>query len=85
MSNTYKQVEKELKKIVHDYIIEQENKELKLLIYYRNKKVKNLFIKNNMHAPKEPFNVVYQYTCDQVPCTQAQTTVNIYWIYDHYN
>ena len=73
MTNTYKQVENELKKIVYDYITEEENKELKILIYYRNKKVKHLFIRNNMHQPKEKFNVVYKYSCDQVPCTEAQS------------
>ena len=73
MTNTYKQVERELKKIVYDYVTEEENKELKILIYYRNKKLKNLLIKNNMHKPNDDFNVVYKYSCDQVPCTEAQS------------
>ena len=37
----------------------------KLRIYYKNKKLKNLFIKNNPHEPSEVSSIVYQYNCDQ--------------------
>ena len=29
-------------------------------------------MKNNLNKPAEPFNVVYMYSCDQVPCNTAQ-------------
>jgi len=46
--------------------------EIRLNIYYKNKKLRNIFIKNNPHKPSAEFNVVYKYTCDQAPCTEAQ-------------
>ena len=30
--------------------------------YYKSRKVKHLFIRNNSNKPDQPFNVVYQYT-----------------------
>ena len=45
---------------------------MKINIYYKNKKVKNLFIKNNPNKPEQHFNVVYQYTCEQGQCTTSQ-------------
>ena len=34
-------------------------------MYTKAWKVKNLFIRNNPNKPDQPFNVVYQYTCNQ--------------------
>ena len=42
------------------------------MIYYRNKKLRNLFIRNNTNKPTAKFNVVYQYTCDKEPCNSTQ-------------
>ena len=47
---------------------------VKLNIYYKSRKVKHLFIRNNSNKPDQPFNVVYQYTCNQGECTTSQST-----------
>lgn len=48
MTGSYNLTEKELRKIIaHNVRITDSNVELELLIYYRNRKVKSLFIKNN--------------------------------------
>ena len=44
---------------------------VKLLIYYKNKKLKNLLISNNNHKYEE-HNVMYRFTCEREPCNQAQ-------------
>ena len=41
---------------------------LKLRIYYRNKKLKSLFIKNKNHKPSEVSSVVYPYIYEQATC-----------------
>ena len=75
MTSCYKQTEKELQKIIQDNIKPSKNtSNIKLRIYYKNRKLKNLFIKNNPNKPKDPFNVVFMYTCDQAPCTGVQAT-----------
>jgi hypothetical protein len=65
------QQETQLKKIIKNHL--QSTKEITTTIYYNNKKVKNMLIKN---APKRnnneelysPSNVVYQYQCPEVEC-----------------
>ena len=74
MTNKHKIEEKELNKIVHrDIRHHDESKKGELRIYYNNRKVKNLFIKNNNNKPVEDYNVVYQFNYDKVPCNEAQT------------
>ena len=74
MTNNHKIEEKELNKIVHrDIRHHDESKKVELRIYYNNRKVKSLFIKNNNNKPVEDYNVVYQFNCDKVPCNEAQT------------
>ena len=73
MTNKHKIKEKELNKIVHrDIRQHDESKKVELRIYYDNRKVKNLFIKNN-NKPVEDYNVVYQFNCDKVPCNEEKT------------
>ena len=72
MTKNYKQEENEIKKILSTNLQTDNNKDLKLLIYYKNRKLKSLFIKNNPNKPSEQFHVIYQYTCDEVQCTDAQ-------------
>ena len=43
----------------------QDNKKVNLRIYYKNRKLKNLFISNNEFKPLDESSVVYKYTCDQ--------------------
>ena len=73
-TNNYKVEENELKKII-DKDVQQydKDKHVKLLIYYKNRKVKNLFIKSKTTNIKttnisENFNVIFKYTCDKAPC-----------------
>ena len=75
MSSSDKQTEKELQKIIQDNA-EPSNAtcQVKLLIYYRNIKLKNLFIKNNPNKPTDHFNVVYMYFCSLAPCYSVQAT-----------
>ena len=47
---------------------------LKFNIYYKSQKVKYLFVRNNPNKPDQPFNVVYQYACNQGECTTSQST-----------
>ena len=68
MSSYYKQEEQNLKRIISSNVLPtDENKSISLLIYYKNKKVRNLFIKNNPHVSSDN-HVVYQYTCAQKKC-----------------
>ena len=62
MSSSDKQTERELQKIIQDNV-EPSNgtSQLKLLIYYRNRKFENLLIKINPNKRTDHFNVVYMY------------------------
>ena len=61
MTSNYKQAEKELTTIINSNIETTNEAKLKFNIYYKSRKVKNLFIRNNPNKPDQPFNVVYQY------------------------
>ena len=79
MSATYKQDEKQLMDIFHKHVSPSDpSNEVKLTIYYKSKKLSNLFIKNNVHSnPRETANrhhVVYQYTCSRDGCQATQNT-----------
>ena len=74
ITSNYRQVEKELTAIINSSIETTNEAKLKLNIYYKSRKVKNLFIRNNSNKPDQPFNVVYQYTCNQGECTTSQST-----------
>ena len=78
-TNNYKVEEKELKKII-DKDVQHQNKDkhVKFLIYYKNRKLKTLFIKNKITNFKttnisENDNVIYIYTCDKSPCNVTHT------------
>jgi hypothetical protein len=73
MTSTYKLTEKALHKIISENIRPADpTVKLKLMIFYQNRKLKNVFIKNNSNPPTEEFNVVYRYTCDRVHSNSAQ-------------
>ena len=38
---------------------------------YKNRKLKSLFIKNNLNPSEEVFNVVYKYTCNERSCKET--------------
>ena len=49
-------------------------KKVKLLIYYKNRTLRNLFIKNS-NGSQEHFNVVYKYVCNLEPCSGSETYI----------
>ena len=52
--------------IVRDNAITTNNEDMiKFKIYYKNQKLRNVFIKNNPTKYKEQYNIVYMYTCAQ--------------------
>ena len=76
MTSNYKTEEEKLRKIVDKHIsCVSPGSKVNLLIYYKTKKTKNLFIKNNMHRnidSNKRHHVVYQYTCSRVGCNSAK-------------
>ena len=72
MNSNYKQDELKLKNIIQNNIscVDNEQK-LKIVIYYKTKKLKNLVIKNNCTKSTElssQHHVVYQYSCIKDGC-----------------
>ena len=73
MTASYKQVENELHKIISTHVKPTKAEQhVQLLIFYRNRKLRSLFIRNNSNAQTETFNVVYKYTCNKVHSNSAQ-------------
>jgi hypothetical protein len=71
-TSNFKADERNLKRILLRNVQSQDpSKELKLLIYYRNRKVRSLFIKNKMYNSNAMDRVVYQYTCNKSGCNSA--------------
>jgi predicted GIY-YIG superfamily endonuclease len=68
MSNQYKQEEKNLRNILSDNITPRRGASIKLSVYYKNTKLSQLLIKNNIHQDNSKSHVVYKYTCNQVEC-----------------
>ena len=79
MHSNYKVDEKQLQNIITKYIKPaDENHQVKLQIYYRNRKLKNLFIKNQDKRDndiRDRHHVVYQYTCNQSGCNSTQSYI----------
>ena len=79
MSSNYKLEEKQLSNIISKYVKpNNEDQEINLRIYYKNKKLKNLLIRNRASNNTEVSNrhhVVYQYKCNQAGCNSSQTYV----------
>ena len=78
MSNSYKTDERTLRTIISQNTrCPDPNDQLKLIIYYRNRKTANLVTKNNLNSTSDPLkqtNVVYSYKCNIGDC--ALQTVN---------
>ena len=73
MTSTYKMEEKKLRKIVEKYV-KPTNKEktINLRIYYKNRKLKNILIKNNHQQPSEDnARVVYSFSCNEIGCNSS--------------
>ena len=72
MSQQYKQEEKNLRNIVNNFISPTHDRSLTIAIYYKNTKLRQLFIKNNLHQDTSNSHVVYQYTCPMDGCNPSQ-------------
>ena len=77
MSNNYKTDEKQLRNIITTHTQpSRADKKIKFIIYYKNKKLSNLLIKNNSHSETnniaKQHHVVYQYTCTRDGCNATQ-------------
>ena len=71
MTSGYKADERILQSIVHNNIVSVTNNKIKLLIYYKNKKIKNLVMNNNPCKKTGVFqetNVVYKFSCNREGC-----------------
>ena len=81
MSDNYKQDESQLIKIIKRFVIPTESdKTVKLTIYYKAKKLKSLFIKNNSFADKDTnmqHHVVYQYSCPRDDCNATHSYIGL--------
>jgi len=80
MNSNHKIEEKRLKKIIEDNVTAtQQGDTVSLIIYYNNRKLKNLLIKNKPHStPKttqERDHVVYQYTCNLEGCSAGRSYI----------
>lgn len=76
MSSSYKHEEKQLRKIIKENVNPvAPSTQVQLRIYYRNRKLSNLFIKNSPRNDSSDFNVVYQYTCPSEQCQLAHTYI----------
>ena len=65
--------EKQLSDIIQRNLAPSDyNTNIKLHIYYRNKKLKNLIVHNRFYKATEQFSVVYQYTCDRGEYNSSQ-------------
>ena len=75
MTSNYKTEEKKLRNLVDQHLstIDPDSK-IKLQIYYKAKKVSNLFLKNKVYQNEDPYqrhHVVYQYSCNRAGCTTS--------------
>ena len=74
MSSIYKQEEKSIQKAIDYNIKEKQDYTILLHIYYKNKKVKNMFVKNNQFKATEQHNVVYEYLCNEGHCSNVRNS-----------
>ena len=75
MTTNYKAQEKQIHQTIKKNItcLKAESY-VKVIIYYRNRKLKNLFIRNSPKV-KEEFDAVYRYSCNREPCNGTQSYV----------
>ena len=76
MTSYYKNDEKQLQKIISKYIKPKEpDKKVKLLIYYKTRKLKNLLIKNNLNHIENKDHIVYEFTCPENSCNAVSNYI----------
>jgi len=77
MSTNYKQDERQLNNIIKNNIsATDENYNIKLTVFYKNKKIKQLFIKNNLNKDSTDIgsrhHCVYSYICNMNGCNSVE-------------
>ena len=73
MTTNYKAQEKQIHQIIRKNITcLKAERYVKVIIYYRNRKLRNLFIRNSRKV-KEEFDVVYCYSCNKKQCNGTQS------------
>jgi len=79
MCSNYKIEEKQLRNIINSNVKPNiEDTVISLEIFYRNRKLRNLFIRNKPVKTNEisdRHSVVYRYTCDKEGCNASQTYI----------
>ena len=60
--------ENNLNKIISDHVKPTDGRHIKLHIYYKNRHLQQLLIKNNPHISDDESHVVYKYVCPQEEC-----------------
>ena len=65
MTSQYKQEEQNLRKIVQRHINPTANAKIELSIYYKNRKLSNLLIRNKSFTDESNSHVVYKYQCEE--------------------
>ena len=72
MSSQYQQEEKNLRHIMGKHLNPKQGATVNISIYYKSRKLSNLFIKNNIHKDLTNSHVVYRYDCPEDMCKQSQ-------------
>ena len=72
MSSQNKQEEQNIRKIIEDHTSPKAGHTIKLSIYYKSRKLSQLFIKNNIHVDTSNSHVVYRYCCNTDMCQQSK-------------
>ena len=68
MTTQYKIEESNLNKIISDHVIPADGRNIQLHIYYKNRHLQQLLIKNNPHKSEDESHVVYKYVCPREGC-----------------
>ena len=80
MGPNYKHDERKFKNIINTHVIPANSINLNVLIYYKNRKIRNMVMKNKIsNSPvtdANKSNVVYQYNCNLGECGSPDTTVS---------
>ena len=73
MCTNYKLEEKQIRDIIKKNVkARNDDKQVKLEIYYKIRKLRNVVIVNNPHKRETEYNVVYQYKCNKGECQSQE-------------
>ena len=82
MNNGYKIDEAVMKKIIKDNVkVVDQSKTLKLVIFYKSPKTRQLVMKNNLSPKKRTLdqnNIIYEYSCKIGECEHQLSHINCY-------